>query len=291
MDKQFPFKSSIHKIQAPAKLNIRLKVIGRRPDGYHELVSIMVPVALFDTLELERLPKKQINLACQGLSVPDDGENLAYRAAQAFFARTGIGGGVSIKLTKNIPIAAGLGGGSSDAASTLTCLNELWSSPLDCEDLCELASGLGADIAFFLLAKPSIARGIGEVLEPIEKWPTFWYVIVTPPLQVSTAWAYANLKLELTKGEYNFILKRLKKEPIQVGHILENDLESVTAIHFPVIKSIKTLLLDAGAVGALMSGSGPSVFGVFESRENALRAKKSLAPHIVGDIFLALGLS
>ena len=254
-------------------------------------MSIMVPVALFDYLELERLPQKEITLACEGLSLPDDEQNLVYRAAQAFFARTGIGGGVSIRLTKNIPIAAGLGGGSSDAAGTLKCLNDMWSNPpLGPRDLWELASVLGADVPFFLLSRPSIARGIGEVLEPIEKWPRFWYVIVTPPLKVPTSWVYANLKLRLTRGEYNFILALLKKEPIRIGHILENDLESVSAIHFPVIRDIKKSLLDAGAVGALMSGSGPSVFGVFESRDKALLAKRSLVPHNMGDIFLAQGL-
>jgi 4-diphosphocytidyl-2-C-methyl-D-erythritol kinase len=285
------YQSPIHKVKAPAKLNIRLKVIGRRPDGYHELVSIMVPVALFDYLELKKLTQKGITLTCEGIPTPCDKENLVYRAAKAFFASTGISGGVAITLTKNIPVAAGLGGGSSDAAGTLKCLNKMWSNPLGSQDLRGLALALGADVPFFIASRPSIARGIGEVLEPIEKWPGFWYVIVTPPIEVSTSWVYANLKLKLTIGEYDFILNCLKKEPIQIGHTLENDLESVTAIHFPVINSIKKLLLATGAVGALMSGSGPSVFGVFESRDKALLAKRSLVPHNMGDIFLAQGLS
>ncbi len=250
----------------------------------------MVPVALFDYLELERLPHNQITLDCQGLPLPDDEENLVYRAAQAFFARTGISGGVSIKLTKNIPVAAGLGGGSSDAAGALRCLNEMWSSPLDSQDMRELALGIGADVPFFLLSRPSIARGIGEVLESIEKWPKFWYVIVVPTFKVSTSWAYANLKLELTKGEYNFIVISLRKEPIRVGQILQNDLESVTANHFPVIERIKKSLLKAGAAGALMSGSGPSVFGVFRSRTRALSAKRHMSSQNMGRVFVAAGL-
>lgn len=297
MDKELPSKSSIvgqkssiYKSQAPAKLNIRLKVIGKRADGYHELVSIMVPVALFDYLELQRLNRKGVTLTCQGISLPDDEENLVKRAAQTFFARTGLGGGVLIRLTKNIPIAAGLGGGSSDAASTLRSLNEMWCSPLGSHDLWELASDLGADVPFFLLGRPAIARGIGEVLEPIEKWPRFWYVIVTPPIMVSTSWVYGNLKLKLTRGEYDFILNSLKKESLRVDHILENDLESVTATYFPVIKSIKKSLLNAGAEGALMSGSGPSVFGIFRSRTKALSAKRDISSLNMGSVFIGSGL-
>lgn len=298
MDKKLASKSSINNqkssiltIQTPAKLNIRLKVVGRRSDGYHELVSIMVPVTLFDCLELKRLPKNRIALVCKGFSLPNGEKNLVYRAARSFFVRTGINGGVSIRLTKNIPVAAGLGGGSSDAAGTLKCLNEMWSRPLDPSDLWELASGLGADVPFFLLNGPSIAKGIGEILEPIEKWPRFWYVIIMPPFEVSTSWVYENLKLKLTKRGYRFNLNRLMKDPVQISNILENDLESVTAAHFPVINIIKRALMDAGAMGALMSGSGPSVFGVFESRDKALSAKRSLLPRNMGDVFLAEGIS
>lgn len=283
-------KSPIYKRQAPAKLNIRLKVMGKRSDGYHELVSLMVPISLFDYLELERLPRKGIALSCQGIPVPNDEKNLACRAAQAFFERTGLDGGVFIRLTKNIPIAAGLGGGSSDAASTLKCLNEMWSSPLEPQDLRGLAAGLGADVPFFLTGRPAIARGIGELLEPIENWPRFWYVIVTPAIRVSTSWVYDNLKLELTKDEYDFIVTSLKKGSIQVGYILENDLESVTVTHFPVINSIKKSLLEAGAMGALMSGSGPSVFGIFRSRSEALSAKRYMSSLDRGSVFVSSGL-
>ena len=147
-------KSKNSQFLAPAKLNIRLKVTGRRPDGYHELVSIMVPVSLFDHLELEMTRQGRIRLTCQGLSVPDNEENLVYRAARAFFSRTGLGPGLSLRLTKNIPVAAGLGGGSSDAACTLKALNDIWSNPLTSEELTELAVSLGADIPFFLKNRP-----------------------------------------------------------------------------------------------------------------------------------------
>lgn len=277
------------KIQAPAKLNIRLKVTGRRPDGYHELVSIMVPVSLFDRLELKKVRQRGITLTCQGISVPNGEENLVHQAAQAFFSRTGIKQRLSIKLIKNIPVAAGLGGGSSDAASTLKGLNEMWSNPLTFQDLTELAASLGADVSFFLHNRPCTVRGIGEILEPIGKWPRFWYVIVTPPLRVSTSWVYGNLKLKLTTDQYEYINKCLEKEPLRMVDILENDLEAVTASYFPVINTIKKSLIDAGASGALMSGSGPSVFGIFESKDHALRAKRHLASQNLGQAFSVAG--
>ena len=291
-------QSSIH--FAPAKLNIRLKITGRRPDGYHNLVSIMAPVSLYDRIELQITSRKLITISCEGFSAPTDKENLAYRAAQAFFAHTGIERGLSIKLKKNIPVAAGLGGGSSDAACVLKALNQIWSSPLSARELAELALALGADVPFFLTEKPCIVRGIGEILDPIEKWPKLWYIIVTPPIKVSTAWVYGNLnwsplestgELELTKDEYQFIIANLKKKALVIGRILENDLERVTASHFPAIEDIKRALMDSGANGVLMSGSGPSVFGIFESKDQARQAKTDLISLDIGDIFLAEGLT
>ena len=277
--------SDIIRIQAPAKLNIRLKVTGRRPDGYHELVSIMVPVSLFDYLELAMTRGGQITLSCQGLSIPDDEENLVVRAARAFFSHTGLSRGLSIRLTKNIPVAAGLGGGSTDAACTLKALNTMYSNPLSFEELSELAVRLGADVPFFLHNRPCIARGIGEILEPIEKWPEFRYVIITPDLRVATSWVYGNLKLKLTTDEYAFIIQCLGKQSLDIAGLLENDLETVTASHFPVIHTIKKALMDAGAEGVLMSGSGPSVFGVFRSGNQALSAKAYLTSRNFGSVF------
>ncbi|UCB48295.1 MAG: 4-(cytidine 5'-diphospho)-2-C-methyl-D-erythritol kinase, partial [Deltaproteobacteria bacterium] len=278
---------SIYKTRAPAKLNLRLKITGRRPDGYHELVSLMVPIDLFDLLELRVTGKRGIELSCEGFWVPTDENNLAYQAALSFLSKAKIEQGVSIKLTKNIPVAAGLGGGSSDAAATLLTLNEIWSQPLSLSALHTMAVQLGADVPFFLYSEPSLATGIGEILEPLKKWPKFWYVIVTPPIQVSTSWVYGDLKLELTRGEYDYIVKFLKNAPFAVSAILENDLEEVTSTRFPVIETIKEFLVNAGAEGALMTGSGPSVFGVFSSLNQALSAKKFLISQSLGDVFVA----
>ncbi len=279
-------QSSIYRTRAPAKLNLRLKVNHRRPDGYHELISIMVPIDLFDVLELEVL-QGGIKLEYDGFQVPTDEDNIAYRAALSFFSQTGIQKGISIKLVKNIPVAAGLGGGSSDAAATLLSLNEIWSRPVSLPDLHKLATKLGADVPFFLYCRPSLATGIGEVLEPLEKWPKYWYVIITPPLRVSTSWAYENLKLKLTRAEYDYIVNSLKNAPLTISRILENDLEEVTSARFPIINTIKKLLVDAGADGALMTGSGPSVFGVFPSSNQAISAKQFLISQNLGDVFIA----
>ena len=279
-------QSSFFTIRAPAKLNLRLKVTGQRPDGYHDLVSIMIPIDLCDVLRVELISRNQVRLSCEGLSVPTDEENLAYRAALSFFTHTGIQKGLAIKLTKNIPVAAGLGGGSSDAAAVLLVINEICGKPLSFSELHALAVELGADVPFFLESKPSLAAGIGDILEPLEKWPKFWYVIVKPPLQVATSWVYRNLKLELTRGEYDFIVKALKSDPFRVSDVLDNDLERVTAARFPIIDSIKSYLMEVGAEGALMSGSGPSVFGVFSSLDQAEKARKSLISQNLGDVFV-----
>jgi 4-diphosphocytidyl-2-C-methyl-D-erythritol kinase len=246
----------------------------------------MIPVDLCDVLRLKLISQNQVSLSCEGLSVPTDEENLAYRAALSFFAHTGIRKGLVIKLTKRIPVAAGLGGGSSDAAATLLAINEICGRPLSFFELRALAVELGADVPFFLKNEPSLATGIGEILEPLGKWPKFWYVIVKPPLQVATSWAYGNLKLELTRGEYDFIVKTLKNGPFRVSDVLDNDLERVTAAKFPIIESIKIRLMETGAEGALMSGSGPSVFGVFSSSDQAEKARKSLISQNLGDVFV-----
>ena len=282
-------KTSIYSIKAPAKLNIRLKITGRRPDGYHELVSIMVPVDLFDILELQVPFEGQIRITCKNPGIPTDINNLIHRAASSFMSRTGINEGISINLLKNIPVAAGLGGGSSDAAATLIALNRIYSHPLSGSDLHDLAVKLGADVPFFLSCRPSLATGIGDILESIPNWPELWYIIITPPISVSTSWAYRNLKLELTTDEYAYILKLLRKGVYSISSILENDLEKVTSASFPIINTIKKSLMDAGAEGSIMSGSGPSVFGVYLTPEKAAWAKDDLTSRNLGKVFMVRG--
>ncbi len=277
-------------IKAPAKVNVRLEITGKRLDGYHDLFSIMVPVELFDNLEIRQSDTGQIGFSTKGFDVPEDPSNLVCKAAKSFYEKTRIENkGVDIGLEKNIPVAAGLGGGSSDAASTLLALNELHGCLLNEPDLHGLAVKLGADVPFFLNAVPSIATGIGEKLEMIPNWPELWYLIVTPDIEISTAWVYRNYKMELTSNEYDYIRKILKNEEIIVSKILKNDLEKVTSTSFPVINTLKRKIMDAGAEGAMMSGSGPSVFGIFLSRDKAVSARDILMSYNLRHISVVKG--
>jgi len=269
-------------------LNLRLKVTGRRTDGYHELVSIMIPVSLFDSLEVAVADHGRIHLMCRGFSVPADENNLVVRAASLFMTQAGIEKGLEIRLTKRIPVAAGMGGGSSDAAATLLVLNTVWAGALSPEALHDLGRQIGADVPFFLYGKPALARGIGDILEPLGDWPDWCYIIVTPPVQISTPWVYGNFQLKkLTRDEAEYIKIVLGSHAVNISQFLENDLETVTSATFPIVDTIKKALIEAGAEGALMTGSGPSVFGVFRSLKEAESARKNLISRRLGDVFVA----
>lgn len=274
---------------APAKLNLFLSITGVRDNGYHEIVSVFVPVALYDTLSISK-QGHGLEIYCKGREVPMGNANLVHRAAACFFEHTGIDGGAVIKLTKNIPLSSGLGGGSSDAAATLLGLNQLWNKPLSGEKLQEIALSIGADVPFFLLQRPALARGVGEILQPVEAFPLFWYVIVNPPLSVSTAWAYSNFKFSLTKKEDFDINQSFKMLEHSIPKMLSNDLESVTFGKYPFLRSIKNSLIDLGALGSLMSGSGPSIFGLFDSERMAQEAGRRLESEARGNVFVVRGL-
>lgn len=273
-------------IQAPAKLNLGLRVTGRRPDGYHELVSVMVPISLFDTVQVELSRGEGIVLHCEGRSVPPHSDNLAYKAASHFRSRTGLQGKVNLRLNKRIPVAAGMGGGSSDAAAVILGLSALFESTLSRNELSQLAREIGADVPFFLVGRPALAKGIGDLLKPLQPWVQRWYVVVNPPISVSTAWVFQELRIELTAEGKHYNIKSLKSGSPRGYRGLKNDLEKVTVSHFPVIGAIKKQLITSGAEAALMTGSGPTVFGVFSHRGPAERATQFIAATGVGDVFL-----
>lgn len=276
---------------APAKVNLLLKITGQRVDGYHELVSILVPVALYDKLKISKL-EKGLKVYWSGRKLPKGQNNLVNRAAVSFFEKSGIRKGAKITAIKRIPLSSGLGGGSSDAAATLKGLNQLWDNPLSVRDLERLALSLGVDVPFFLLQRPAIARGIGEILEPIRDFPSFWYVIVSPKLMVSTAWAYKRVKMKLTNKEIQNIIDTPKKAIFNISELLSNDLERITLGKYPFLHSIKDSLIELGALGALMTGSGPSLFGLFDAAEKAHEAGKILMRQWrKGDVFVVKGLS
>lgn len=274
---------------APAKLNLLLKITGQRIDGYHELVSVLVPVALYDKLKISKL-ERGLKVYWSGRELPKGQNNLVNRAAISFFEKTGIRKGAKITAIKKIPVSSGLGGGSSDAAATLKGLNQLWGDSLSSRDLERLALSLGADVPFFLLQRPSIARGIGEILQPMKSFPSFWYVIVSPSLMVSTAWVYKRIKLQLTNKEIQSIVNFSKKAIFNIPELLSNDLEGVTLGKYPFLCSIKDSLIELGALGALMTGSGPSIFGLFDSSRKAYEAGKIIGLQNEGDVFVVKGL-
>jgi len=275
---------------SPAKVNVFLKITGQRIDGYHELLTVFVPVSLYDKLIISK-SEKGLEVYYRGREIPNNQNNLVSRAAISFFEKTGIKKGIKITLIKNIPISSGLGGGSSNAATTLKGLNQLWPNALSKEDLEKLALSLGADVPFFLLQKPAMARGIGEILQPIENFPSLWYVIVSPNLMISTAWTYERFKLNLTNNRNQNKMSSFKKNIFNIPELLFNDLERVTLVKYPFLSSIKESLLQVGALGALMTGSGPSIFGLFDSAKKAQKAGNILKTYDKGDVFVVKGLS
>jgi len=262
------------RLRAPAKVNFRLDVLRRRQDGYHDLRMIMQRIDLCDELEISASREPGIGLTCDGADIPADSSNLVWRAASEILKLSPVKTGLQIKLKKNIPVAAGLGGGSSDAASTLMGLNKLLKTGLTDEELMSIGVRLGADVPFFIFKKPAVAEGIGEKLTPLEQIPKLWLLLVNPGIHVATSWAYRNLNLTTEKVAAK--LPFLYKSPEDVSEILSNDLEAVTIEQNPVIAVIKGLLLSAGAAGALMSGSGSTVFGIFADESTAKKALQSL---------------
>jgi 4-diphosphocytidyl-2-C-methyl-D-erythritol kinase len=273
------------KLLSPAKINLFLQVTGKRPDGYHELFSLMCCVDLCDTLFLQ-FGLENIRIESSDPQIPLDETNLAHRAAAVFFKTLNINDGLKIAINKSIPVAAGLGGGSSNAASVLKGLNRHYGYPFSRNQLMSMGLGLGADVPFFLFGKPALACGIGEKLQAYPGKLPFHVVVIYPGFRVSTGEVFQNLNLGLTKGEKNFKQPFLIKTCFNPGLHLCNDLEIVTASEHPVITSIKEQLLAYGALGALMSGSGPTVFGLFSDSHTAEKAKQAMGENARWDVFV-----
>ena len=268
---------SVMKILSPAKINLFLHVCGKRPDGYHELFSLMCCITLFDELSLQIGRGKAIEIHCSHPNVPVDDTNLAHRAACLFQSKLGSTQGVNIHLNKNIPVAAGLGGGSSNAASILRALNTYYDNPFSMDELMELGLALGADVPFFIFQKPAVASGIGEKLEAFEGALPYHILLLYPGFNVSTAQTYQNLNFGLTNDQKKPTSNHLRLNRFNPAHHLRNDLERVTAQKYPEMGLAKERLLNLGAIGALMSGSGPTVFGLFDNAKTAKSARQSLA--------------
>lgn len=263
------------KIAAPAKVNLCLHVVGRRDNGYHDLAMLMQKVSLFDYLSVELVPGDKVQVDCPGLVLADGEVNIVARAVALFREYVGSTQGVRVSVEKNIPAAAGLGGGSSDAAAVLMALNDLLRAGLATTEMMSLGLEIGADVPFFLYGQTAWATGVGERLQPWPGVPPVTLVLVNPGVAVSTAWVFKNLGLTRNNS-----MARIPRFPVgtrALVRLLHNDLEVVTCQHYPVITTIKERLIDSGAKGALMSGSGSTVFGVFAERSQAEAAATEIA--------------
>ena len=276
------------KIEGNAKINLTLDILGKRPDGYHEVAMVMQSIGLHDTIEMDKA-KEGIALSINVPWLRADEKNLAWRAAALMQQEYGLRGGVRMRLTKRIPVAAGLAGGSADAAAVLRGMDRLYKLGLSDDQLCELGARLGSDIPFCLRRGTMLATGRGEVLTRLADMPETWVVLAKPRISVSTAWAYQNYDEQ--GAEQHPDNERIQQEIARgnrkgVAKLLCNVLESVTIKRYAVISRYKELMLEQGAMASMMSGSGPTVFGLAESRGTANKIADCLRASTKADVFV-----
>ncbi len=265
-------------VKAPAKINLTLDVLYKRPDQYHEVEMIMTTVDLADRVGLEIRHDGIIQISSSNSIVPDDDRNLAYQAAKLLKDKYGVKLGVTIKIDKEIPVAAGLAGGSSDAAATLRGLNQLWKLNLSLDTLAELGANIGSDVSFCVYGGTALATGRGEKIQQIPAPPTCWIVLAKPKIGVSTASVYGGLNLEKVEHpNTKQMIKAIEENNYELMcNSLGNVLESVTFELHPEVVMIKEQMKKFGVDGVLMSGSGPTVFGLVDSETRVSRIYNGL---------------
>lgn len=276
-------------VKAPAKINIGLDVIRKRPDGYHDLKMIMQTITLFDILEFELTDEKESSMVCTSPELPVNEDNLVIKAVNLMKERYNITENVKVKLTKNIPVAAGMAGGSTDAAACFTALNDIFNIGADKKELMELSVQLGADIPYCIMQGTALAEGIGDILTGLAAFEEAVILIAKPPVDVSTGYVYKNLKIDKADHpDIDGVIRALEsKDYAEMSKCIGNILESVTIPAFPVIDKIKKVMLDNNACISLMSGSGPTVFGLF-SDENTAKAAEAACKKVCENMFTAI---
>lgn len=260
-----------------AKINLTLDVLNKRSDGYHEVEMIMQTIGLFDLITIDKI-SESIKLTSNLAYLPTNEKNIAYKAASAFFKASKIQGGAKISIQKNIPVAAGLGGGSGNGGAVLCGLNALYGYPLSYNELLELGGQLGADVPFCMEGGTCVCRGIGEVMTGIHGMKPVTVLLVKPPISVSTPEIYSRLDNEIIeeRPDTNAMISAIENNDIyDIADKLSNVMEPVTAKMHPIISGIKTKMLMNGAIGAQMSGSGPTVFGIFDDDKKAAVSAES----------------
>lgn len=266
-------------LKAYGKINLGLDVIRKRPDGYHDLDMIMQMVDVYDDIVITKNKTGKIEVKTDTAVLSNGKDNLAYMAAKMLMDEFKIKDGVNIYINKRIPIAGGMAGGSSDCATTLMGINQLFELGLSKEELMERGVKLGADVPYCVLGGTAIARGIGEVLTSLPAPADCHVIIAKPPVSVSTAYVYGHIKpLEITKRpDIEAMAQSIKDGDLKkMASLIYNVMEDVTVVEYPIISEIKQVMLDNGALNSIMSGSGPTVFGLFDDKEKAQQCVKTL---------------
>ncbi|MDD2973073.1 MAG: 4-(cytidine 5'-diphospho)-2-C-methyl-D-erythritol kinase [Lachnospiraceae bacterium] len=267
------------RVDARAKINLGLDVVRRREDGYHEVKMIMQTVALYDTLTMTRLPESEIQITSNAGDIPLDEHNLIYKTARLMMEQYRIREGIKVHLEKRIPVAAGMAGGSTDAAATFKGMNELFQLGATEEELRTLAVKIGADVPYCIMGGTALSEGIGEILTPLPAPPQCYLLIAKPDLYVSTKYVYENLHANelVHHPDIDGMITCIREQDLwKMTALMENVLENVTVRKYPIIEEIKNIMKEQGAWNALMSGSGPTVFGIFTSEEEAEKAKAKI---------------
>ena len=267
-------------VKSRAKINLSLDVIGKRPDGYHEVQMIMQQVDLYDDIKIiENKDKNNIVVTSNCEFIPKNNTNIAYKAAELIKEQFNISYGINIHIQKNIPVAAGLAGGSANAAGVLKGLNEMWKLGLSTEELMDIGVKIGADVPFCILGSAALAEGIGERLTPLEGLKNTWVVLAKPSISVSTAEVYRNLDLDkITRRPETYkLIEAMKEQDLYtLSKDMANVLETVTERKHAVIRQLKSKMMEYNALGSMMSGSGPTVFGIFKNYKKAKAAYDNL---------------
>lgn len=262
-------------LKAYAKINLGLDVLRRREDGYHDVRMIMQNVSLYDKLTLKKISKDEIQLSSNVGALPNNEKNLVYKAISLIKEECGVKGGVKAELEKMIPMAAGMAGGSTDAAAALIGMNKLFDLKLTTEQLMELGVKIGADVPYCVLGGTALSEGIGEILTPLKPMPHCYILIAKPRISVSTRFVYENLEADKLAyhPDIDGMLEAIDSGDLQgITDRLSNVLETVTEKKYPIIGQIKAAMMEAGAMNSLMSGSGPTVFGIYADKATAMKA-------------------
>ncbi len=266
-------------LNAHAKINLSLDVLNKRDDGYHNLKMIMQTLQLHDIITIQEI-ESGIEIECEAPYVPTSNSNIAYKAAEKVIQEYGLNAGVRIKIEKKIPVAAGLAGGSTDAAAVLKGMNELFGIGLDQQRLMDIGKTIGADVPYCIVGGTALAEGIGEIITPLPKMEAIPVILIKPRFGVSTASVFKSLQLDKIpyRPKTDMLIDALEKRDIKfIGENLCNVLESVTVERYPLIDKIKKDLITKGSIGSIMSGSGPTVFGLFEDDETAKKAYSKIS--------------